>query len=159
MVDARDASQEGFETVDHTADAGLRVRARSLEGLFLHAAEGLAWLLSGGRPVVRRKKREFVLRGIDLEELLVAWLNEILFCREAEGLIFGWFEIAGLERPGKRAEGGGQGGYELRARAEGERIDPRRHAEGMAIKAATYHDLRLREEDEGGYDVRIIFDT
>ncbi|MFH1143447.1 MAG: archease [Candidatus Eisenbacteria bacterium] len=151
MVSERNIGAEGFESVDHTADVGLRVRARSLEALFLHSAEGLAALLAGPRAVGRGRERVFSLRGIDLEELLISWLNEILFCHETERVLFGHFEILHIRRV--------EDGFELGAKAGAEPYDPARSSGGTEVKAATYHDLRIEARGDGGYEVTIIFDT
>ena len=78
---------EGFEEIDHTADVGLRVWAPGLEGLFRQAALGLAALLTDPAELGARDGMRLEVRGIDLEELLVGWLNELLYRFETERMI------------------------------------------------------------------------
>lgn len=150
----RDVSREqpeGFEAVDHTADVGLRVWAGSLEGLFAQAARGLAWLLTDPERVERRRRIALKVRGLDLEELLVAWLNEILYRAEAERLILVGFEGLRISRENDQ--------YRLEAVGIGEPRDERRHPARAGVKAATYHNLRVSPGAGGRYDVTIILDT
>jgi len=79
------------------------------------------------------------------EELLVAWLSELIYLFEVEGVLFSRFDIAGL------------GEKKLKAACFGERIDPRRHDIKTGVKAATYHMLRV-EQGEDGCRVQVLFD-
>jgi len=141
---------DGYAEIDHTADLGLRVWADTLEGLFHQAARGLADLLTDPATVVPRVERVFELRAIDLEELLVAWLNEILYAWESEDLLLAAIREMSIRRVGD--------GFALRARAAGETRDPARHPVGEPVKAATYHGLRIVPRADGRYEVTLIFD-
>jgi SHS2 domain-containing protein len=44
----------------------------------------------------------------------------------------------------------------LRARCYGEKIDPERHKIKVGFKAATYHMLKIDEDD--GFRVQVLFD-
>ena len=145
------AEPEGFAAVDHTADLGLRVWARDLEGLFVQAARGLAAWLTDPATVVARQEAAFEIDGLDLEELLVGWLGEILYRHESEGLLLAAFERPRIERIAQ--------GWRLHALARGERRDPARHPGGEAVKAVTYHDLRIVPREDGGYEATLIFDA
>jgi SHS2 domain-containing protein len=142
---------EGFEEVDHTADLGLRVRAASLEGLFLRAALGLASLLTDPAAVGSAERATIEVRGIDLEELLVAWLNELLYRFESKRLVLTAFPELRIERGGE--------GHRLLANGTGGRWDPQRHPPGAPIKAATYHGLKIVPAADGGFEITLIFDT
>jgi len=144
-------STAGFAAIDHTDDVGLRVWAPSLEELFRQAACGLAALLAdpaGSEPVTREEVR---LEGIDLEELLVGWLGELLYRFESRRRISTEVASLAIERAAT--------GYRLRAETLGAPWDPARQAPGSAIKAATYHRLRLAPDARGRYEVTIIFDS
>ncbi len=150
-LEGPERGSEGSEPVDHTADVALRVRARSLEGLFREAALGLGRLLTDTSRVRTTERAALEIKGIDLEELLVAWLNEILYRSESGAMLFAKFEGLRIE---KRDDC-----YRLEVVGIGERRDASRHAPGTAVKAATYHGLELDPESERGYDLIIVFDT
>lgn len=124
-----------YEVLEHTADVGLLARGETCEEAFAAAAEGLAeilgaWFLSQG------EEREVLVEASDVEALLVAWLDELLYLSEAADAVFGGFDV---ERVGER---------ELAARV---RLAPRagRGLDGQHVKAATYHRLRVAREDPG----------
>lgn len=138
-----------FEQVEHTADLAYIVRGRSLEELFENAALGLTSFLVDPESVEAREETVIECQGADVEERLVAWLQEILYLEEVHHRLFRTFRV--------RFEG--QTG--IRGIGAGETLDPGRHALLTDIKAATYHDLRIvREERDGGalFTARIVLD-
>ncbi len=71
------------ETYDHTADLGLRVFAPDLTDLFRTAAAGLFDVIVVNRQDVRIVDTEPVRLSADsAEDLLIDWLNELIFRSE-----------------------------------------------------------------------------
>lgn len=131
-----------YEEVEHTADAAIRAFGRDLPELFANAAYGMFDLLADTEKLHPTMEREVSLEASDLEALLVDWLGELLYLREAHGEVYKEFEISTLSPT------------ELRAVAKGgKRFVPR-----MDIKAVTYHDLKIEKTKEG-YVVTIVFDV
>ena len=80
------------ETFDHTADLGLRIRATDLDDLFQTAAEGLFDVIVANRDAVRALDHEQVALAADsTEDLLIEWLNELIFRFEIEHRLYGCF--------------------------------------------------------------------
>lgn len=123
-----------FEPVDHTADLAFIARGKSLAELFQNAALGMMSFLVAPQSVRPDEEDMIEIEGSDLEELLVTWLQEILFRLEVRRRIYGEFRVTRVQPP------------RLRATARGEALDPARHVLLADIKAATYHDLRIRRE-------------
>ncbi len=134
-----------FEFIDHTADIGIIAYGNSVEEVFVNAAYGMFSLIADLEKVAEVISHQVIAEAPDQEELLVTWLNELLYLFDAEGLIFSRFEIVNL-----RAQ------Y-LRAMAHGEKIDPRRHNLKTPVKAATYHQLKLEKGNH--FRARIILDV
>jgi len=130
--------------IEHTADVGIEVEAESLEELFEVAAAAMFGLMYPRLPDAPTEERLVRVEGEEPVELLVNWLNELLYLAEAEGLVFGRFEVRVVRDVALRARAWG-------VRAED--MDP----PVREIKAATYHMLRL-EKVPGGHVARIIFD-
>ncbi len=129
--------------VDHTADWAMRVRATDLPALFAAAAVGLARLLvEEPAAVPRTMTREVTLEAADAESLLVAWLGELAYWAEVEGLVFPDINV-------RRA-----GGDSLRAVVGG---GPAASLHNH-IKAVTYHDLAIQTVP-GGVEATIVFDV
>jgi SHS2 domain-containing protein len=132
----------GFEEVEHTADWAYRVWAESLSELFIEAAGGLYQLAGVELTSNTQYEKEIQLRGIDLESLLIAWLNELLHLRNSENLGCSNIEIMKLDS------------HSLEAKLTVSPI-----ARWIKdIKAATYHNLVI-QQTELGFEVTIVLDV
>jgi len=134
-----------FEIIEHTADVGIAAYGDDIEEAFANAAYGLFSLITDIDSVGEDVRHDVEVTADNREELLVAWLSELIYLFEVEGVLFSRFDIAGL------------GEKKLKASCYGERIDPRRHDIKTGIKAATYHMLRV-EQGEDGCRVQVLFD-
>src|SRR5438105_14472461 len=83
-----------YETFEHTADLGLRIRAADLNQLFIEAAQALFSAIVDDLGTVEPKQKiEVKLHGDDLVYLLFDWLNDLLYRLDTEQLLFGIFEV------------------------------------------------------------------
>lgn len=133
-----------FEIIDHTADVGIVAYGKSIEEVFLNAAYGMFSLIADLEKVRGAASYRVTAEAENQEELLVAWLNELLYFFDAENLIFSRFVISHL------------GKEKLEATAYGEKIDPSRHHLKTQVKAATYYLLKLEKND--GFRAQVILD-
>ena len=137
MERRRDTIRVMYETFDHTADLGLRIRAPDLTTLFADAACALfATLVEDLDTVAPRQQLEVSISGSELEYLLFDWLKELLYRFEVEHLLLARFSV----------QVGADG---LQGTAWGEPIDRQRHELAHEVKAITYHGLRVEEAPEG----------
>jgi SHS2 domain-containing protein len=154
-----------YESVDHTADAGIMVRARTLAGLFVNAAFGLFDTIANLDGVKPDHKRCIEAEGVDLEDLLVQWLSGLNFLFQTERILFSEFRVLRIAGSGIDSVRSGAGppvteGGVLRLEAEifGQAFDPQQHEIRADVKAVTHHDLYIRE-GEAGWEARVIFDV
>jgi SHS2 domain-containing protein len=134
-----------YETFDHTADLGLRVRAMDLNALFEEAGEALFSAIVEDLSAVKGLKRvEIRLTSDDLEYLLFDWLRELLYHFDAEHSLFSRFEV-------------NIAGTSLNAVAWGEEMDSARHSMLHEVKAITHHGMRV-EPSETGWLAEVIVD-
>jgi SHS2 domain-containing protein len=136
--------QGSFQFIDHTADAGILVKAPTLEGMFETAALGFSELVTKVDSLNCLIQRQFRLQEDDMETLLVSWLQELLYLLDTEGLIFGRFQVKLKD-------------LALEATAWGQVFDPEIHTMKTEIKAVTYHQLEVVEDQEG-WKAQVIFD-
>jgi len=137
---------------DHTADVGADIEAPTRDALFAESLRAFTDTLTpldrldcaGGAQV----EREITLEADSLDDLMVAWLEELLFLFEVESLLFSGADVRVEERPL---------GFGLRATVRGERHDPERHPLKVLIKGVTYHELTVEKTAEG-WRARVIFD-
>ncbi len=134
-----------FRTFDHTADVGIEAEADSREELFAEMARALFSLIVERPEAIEPLRQVTVeLPPDDDDYLLFDWLNELLFRFDTDRLVFGRFEVR-LDESG------------LHGTVAGEPLDPARHQLGHEVKAITYHELRLWEEN-GRWKARVIVD-
>ena len=127
------------DTFDHTADLGLRVVADDLVDLFQTAATGLFDVIVANREEVLVVETEHVaLEGDSPEDLLVEWLNELIYRSETQHRLYSAFQVELDERACR-----------LTATIGGERIDRSRHILDHEVKAATRHGVSVRKEPQG----------
>jgi SHS2 domain-containing protein len=131
-----------FEELEHTADLALKVHGHSLEEIFDNAARGMFSLMADLDDLAPSVSREVHLEAPDRESLLVDWLNELLYLHEVEEEIYSRFEIETLSST------------TLSATVWGAKME----ASKLTVKAATFHDLEIRETEDG-YLTTIVFDV
>jgi SHS2 domain-containing protein len=126
-----------YEVFEHTADLGLRIRAKDLNTLFADAARALFAVIVENLDDVRTTcEWAMTIGGSDPEYLLFDWLNELLFKFDKEHLLFSDFTVT-VTSTG------------LSATARGEPLDTTRHHLDHEVKAITYHGLVVRQAAEG----------
>jgi SHS2 domain-containing protein len=125
-----------YELLEHTADIAVRVQGRDVAELLANVAWAMIDLMADAAAVEPRESRELTVRADSLEELVVAWANEILFRFETETLLLPQVEVQVT-------------GFEARGTARGERLNSDRHGWKTELKSATYHDLVVRQTPTG----------
>lgn len=135
-----------YEQFPHTADIGVRVFGRDLKELFENAAFAMFDIIADLEGMTGDIVMDFELKASDNEELLVAWLDELLYNFYTRQVIFYRFRVNELA------------GGALRATATGRPASANRNRLKTEIKAATYHDLKIKEAADG-YSVEVVFDV
>jgi SHS2 domain-containing protein len=126
-----------YETFDHTADVGLRIRAADLNELFADAGRALFSVMVANLDDVRPAEEiSLSVTGDETDALLRDWLAELLYTFHVRGLILARFDVA------VRPDG-------LTARAWGEPMDPTRHHMDAEVKAVTWHGLKVQRQGDG----------
>jgi SHS2 domain-containing protein len=134
-----------YRLISHPADLGMDVRGKDLPDLFAQAGGAFFDIMVKARHIDLTQEIPIAVEALDREALLVAWLGELLFLFEARHFVFGKFTIQSLSSQAIQAEG------------VGELFDSKKHSLKLGIKAVTYHQLRIWEEN-GIWRARVIFD-
>jgi SHS2 domain-containing protein len=134
-----------YEYIDHTGDLGFKAYGTTRQALFSHAAEAFFQALVRIETIQEKEERLIELEAAALDDLMVAWLSELLFLFDTENLLLRRFEITNMKDHG------------LRATVGGEVMDPTRHAIKTGIKAVTYHQLYVRQRG-GVWEAQVILD-
>jgi SHS2 domain-containing protein len=135
------------ELFDHTADVGLRIHAETLDEVFRAAAGAMFdYVVVNRRDVLAADRSQIALDAETTDDLLVSWLNELIFRSETEHKLYTLFEVHVAAD-----------GLSLVAEIAGEPIDEARHILDHEVKAATHHGQSVKQV-EGGWMAEVILD-
>jgi SHS2 domain-containing protein len=131
-----------YEMIDHTADMGIKVSAHGMRALFEEAARALIEVL-GAHIESNAEEVSVITEGIDKEDILVRWLQEILYEIEVQDFRIAFVRIDTLDDT------------MVAGKLYGE------HAPTPLagnIKAVTYHNITIKRVDKA-FETTIIFDA
>jgi SHS2 domain-containing protein len=136
--------QGSYRILNHKADKGFEVTGKSREEVLAGAVKALVSIILDPARVTATGTRAFRINADDWEQLVVRFLNEILYMIDAESFI------------PARAEITLSANYTLEAMISGE---PRatHHTSRTDVKAVTYHQLIFSETAEG-FILRVFVD-
>jgi SHS2 domain-containing protein len=132
-----------YKLLEHTADAMIEAYGETLGERFANAAYALFDQITDITKIEPLGELMIVLKAENREQLLVDFLQELLFVHDTEDLVFGEFEV--------RTDG-----KALEALVKGEKFDEKKHPKRSVVKGITYH--RLEFDDEEG-NVTVLFDV
>lgn len=145
-----------YEELEHTADWAIRVWGNDLPSLFEHAAQAMFELQGADLAAEPALSGAITCRGFDLEALLVAWLNELLYAAEMNDATYTRFavRISRLPAGGVESQAAPEGEYVLNAVIAGlPGRGPRAH-----VKAVTYYMISVAPT-VAGWEATVTFDT
>ncbi len=130
------------------ADVAFSAQGRTLDELFESAAEALtSTMVKDVTSVKTLKKKKITLKAANDEQLLHDFLEELVFLKDAERMLFGKVEV---KVDGKK--------HELSAILRGEVLDMKKHELLVDVKAVTWHEFKL-EKDAGGWHCQVVLDV
>jgi SHS2 domain-containing protein len=132
------------------ADLAFRAWDTTLDATFLAAAEATSQaMVEDLDSIVPSQKRTFTLRDAQLDLLLLQFLQELIYYKDAQRLLLRVQEVAIAREDSS---------FVLHARAAGEVIDPSRHALGSDVKGVTLHRLQVVQTPTG-WEATVILDV
>ena len=126
-----------FRILEHPADVGIEAHAGSLGAVFEECAKALVSIIMDATTLRDTHVKTVSVSAADRDQLLVKWLEEILYLYDGQGFV--------LKDPVVN-EITGSG---LNATLKGDMIDSDRHTMRLDVKAITYHQLSIRESNNG----------
>ena len=137
---------ERWEHFPHKADVGIRGAGATKEQAFEQAAVALTAVITEPEKVASERKVEIACQADDDELLLADWLNSLLYEMATRKMLFGRFEVR-IEQ------------NHLSATAWGEKLDVSRHTPTTEVKAATYAELSVRQDENGVWIAQCVVDV
>ncbi len=141
--------EKKYSIIDHTADIGLDIKTGSVEELFETAAEGMFHILTDLDRIDPDKEIEITLTADSYENLLIYWLQELLYHFSVYHTLFSNFSVSITKEE--------DNSYNISAGCAGESIDLTKHEIKCEIKTATYHQLSVKQVS-AEWQGRVIFD-
>ncbi|MBI2012846.1 MAG: archease [Candidatus Colwellbacteria bacterium] len=136
-----------YEIIDHTADIKIRVRGNTLQNLFLEAATAMTELMKplqipDRHEYVKTPERKIIVEAPDTTALLIDFLSEVLALSQTNKEIYNRMTFSHFSPTKVEAVLG-----EVRV----EKFDE-------DIKAVTYHEADVRQNEKGEWETMIVFD-
>jgi SHS2 domain-containing protein len=131
-----------YKILEHKADLKIRSFGKTKEELFSNTLKGMS---DSQRPEIEEGttlKRGLRVISSDLSALLVDFLSEILYLEQTKKEIYFGIEFKKFTEK------------EIEAEISGQKVT--RFNED--IKAVTYHEIDVRQKDDGDWEATIIFD-
>lgn len=132
---------QGRREVEHTADRELEVWGPNMAALLEEAARGMYELMEIEISEESRRHQVLEIQADDPEQLMVSFLEELVFLAESEELAFDGFLLT-------------VGDTQLIAHLEGGFVVGR----SREIKAITFHSLRIGSSGSG-LRTHVVFDV
>lgn len=144
--------EKDYELIEHTADVGLKVYGKTKKELFLNAARGMFFLITGSaihythKHIKNKMSWKVECNASVIEDLLVSWLSDLLYIHHNEFVIIEDFTIHCLRR------------NLIKSEAIGIKINESPYQIENEIKAVTYYRLQVIKNDLGRWETSIVFD-
>ncbi|HEX9678090.1 archease [Nitrososphaera sp.] len=138
----------GYHFLEHMTDAVIEAYGGTLEEAFEQAARGLNDTMIDLKGVTPDRELRINAKGHDLESLLFDWLDKVMLILVADGIVMSEFLVK-IDKTNCD--------YVLAGAARGEKLDLKKHAYKVEIKAVTYHEMSVKQE-AGKTTVRFLLD-
>ncbi|HLC57483.1 MAG TPA: archease [Candidatus Nanoarchaeia archaeon] len=133
-----------YKIIEHTADVMFEVYGKSLNELFENSAIAVTDVVVERGSLKSVIKKEIKLENEKIDNLLFDFIEELIYLKDAEGLLFKRFSAA-------------VSGNKLKAVCFGDKIDREKHDLKTDVKAITLHKFELKKL-KSGYLARFILD-
>ena len=129
------------------ADIAFSAEAPSLEKLLIEGAKATFDTMVNLKEVKQKEEREIKIEADNPEKLFFEWIEELIYLKDADYMVFSRFEVK-IQKGQK---------YFLEGKAWGEKINPQKHTLRVDVKAITYHHFSVKEE-KGVWKAEVILD-
>lgn len=135
-----------WEHFPHDADMGVRGLGETKEQAFEQAALALVALTTDTADVEAHESIAIACQAPDDEQLLVEWLDAIVFEMATKHMVFSKFEVQFQ-------------GSSLSGAALGEKREEAKHTAGVEVKGATFTELHVAKREDGLWVAQCVVDV
>ncbi|MBU0470326.1 MAG: archease [Nanoarchaeota archaeon] len=134
--------------IEHTADILFQAEAPSLKELFEQCGLALEESQLELSNVSQKEEKLITGKHKDIDRLLFDFLDDLLFYKDSEQLIFSGFNVIITKKEGE---------YHLKCKALGEKINRKKHEEKVDVKAITMHLFEVKKIKDG-WKAQVLID-
>lgn len=139
------AEHKCYEYIDHTADMGIRGFGKTFLEAIVNVAQGMFAAIHDMKYVDAVESKPVDITAATAEDLVVQFLSYLLYLHDAEKFITKEYQIE-VKDPNR-----------IQGMLCGERFNPNKHYIYDEIKAVTYHQLQVEQNDKG-WMIQVICD-
>ena len=130
------------------ADVAFQATGKTLGKMLEQAALATFDVNANLKTVTPIEDRTVALEASNPEELLFKFLDELIYLKDRDAMLFAAFTIDVQEK-------GSQ--LQLTATCKGEKINPKKHELRVDVKAVTMHEFKVRKE-KGQWSCQVVLD-
>jgi SHS2 domain-containing protein len=127
-------SDKRFQIIEHPSELGILAFGENQKETFENAAFGMFSLIAEIEEIESVDSFKIEVKGQDFDELMVNWLNELIFIEDSKKILFKEFNVYQINE------------HSLKAQVSGQHIKEGLHELHRKIKAATYSQLEVKEK-------------
>jgi SHS2 domain-containing protein len=127
-----------FEFLEHTADVFVRAHGKNAEEAYENAALAMFETMTDTHKIAQNKEETIEVEAEDQYALLYSWLEALLVKFETENMLYSKFQIISWKETAEN--------FKIKAKIWGEKFDPQKHPQKVAVKAVTYHRMVVIQE-------------
>jgi SHS2 domain-containing protein len=129
-----------FEFLEHTADVFVRAHGRTMEEAYENAALSMFETMTDTDNIAQMQQEIVEVEAEDQYALLYSWLEALLVKFETENVLYSKFQITEWKETAEI--------FKIKAKIWGEKFDPKKHPQKVAVKAVTYHRMVIIREPD-----------
>lgn len=127
-----------FEFLEHTADVYIAAHGSTMEEAFENAGLAMFEVMTDTEKVSPSEEDSVEVEAEDEYALLYSWLEALLVKSELKNMLFSKFIISKIQETEEI--------FKLKATVWGEKFNPEKHPQKVAVKAVTYHQMEIIRE-------------
>lgn len=129
-----------FEFLEHTADVYIAAYGATMEEAYENAALAMFEVMTDTEKVAPAIEETVEVEAEDEYALLYTWLETLLVKFETQNMVYSKFKISKIQETPM--------GFKINAIVQGEKFNPEKHTQKVAVKAVTYHRMMVIKEIE-----------
>lgn len=140
---------QAFRFLPHSvaSDVAFEAFGETAEELFQNAAKAVFSVMADLKKVSPKEEITLELTSETLEDLLFDFLNELIFLKDRDRMLFSKFEVTIHSNDT----------YHCSGKVLGEIIDPKKHRLGVDVKAVTKHEFKVEKKGKL-YKATVVLD-